>query len=201
MLESDRAKIDAEIVALLARGDTQSAAAKTLSAYGSQLESFVFAMLRDNEATEEAFAQFSEDLMKAIERFRGDCQFRTFVYQLAHNAALRTVKDPFRRRGRPLGTEEMAGLASPEREPTRPYLKTTMKEELQRLRSSLSAEDQMLLVLRIDQRMSWVDVARVLSTPETPAAAAALRKRFERLKERLRTLAEAEGLLRGEPSR
>jgi len=80
---------------------------------------------------------------------------------------------------------------------------------LARLRASLSVEEQTLLVLRVDRELEWEEIAEVLGPgPEDddtppggggarPAArrAAALRKRFERLKARLREEAMKNGLV------
>ena len=58
-----------------------------------------------------------------------------------------------------------------------------------------------LLVLRVDRRMRWDDVARVMLDEDEPAPeavrrkAVALRKQFERVKERLKLLAQQAGLL------
>jgi RNA polymerase sigma-70 factor, ECF subfamily len=63
------------------------------------------------------------------------------------------------------------------------------------LRDALDPEDQALLFLRIDQGLSWSEVAAIFSEDGDAVEPATLRKRFERAKERLRKLAEAEGLL------
>jgi RNA polymerase sigma-70 factor (ECF subfamily) len=75
-----------------------------------------------------------------------------------------------------------------------------MRQGVARLRARLDAIEQTLLVLRVDQRLSWEEIADVLAGPGpgeslTPAA---LRKRYERLKDKLRRLARAEGLLGSE---
>ncbi len=75
-----------------------------------------------------------------------------------------------------------------------------MKVERQRahlaeLRAELSDEEQTLLVLRIDQQLAWEEIAEVLATPVATPDAAMLRKRFERLKERLARLARDRGLV------
>jgi RNA polymerase sigma-70 factor (ECF subfamily) len=66
----------------------------------------------------------------------------------------------------------------------------------------------MLLILRVDRRLDWTEIARVLlETPEhLPPDAAALkreaarlRKRFQIVKDRLRERVEREGLLGGGP--
>jgi RNA polymerase sigma-70 factor (ECF subfamily) len=62
------------------------------------------------------------------------------------------------------------------------------------IRRSLDDDDQTLLVLRVDRDLAWRDIAIVLlgedaATEEVTKKAATLRKQFERVKERLRTLA------------
>ena len=88
------------------------------------------------------------------------------------------------------------------RTPTPPHARTAAREGIERLRRSLRPDDQTLLILRIDRGMAWLDIARVLAGPdqsiaeeELRARSAKLRKRFERLKERLRTMAHEERLL------
>ena len=66
---------------------------------------------------------------------------------------------------------------------------------LARLRTLLPPEDHALLVLRLDREMSWEEIADVLSASGTPVSAAALRKRYERVKERLARRARDEGLV------
>jgi hypothetical protein len=49
--------------------------------------------------------------------------------------------------------------------------------------------------LRVDRQMSWMDIARVMEgdgADDPSRHAATLRKRFERLKDRLRSMAHAD---------
>lgn len=73
-------------------------------------------------------------------------------------------------------------------------------DALDRLRSSLSFEDQHLLVLRVDHGLSFRDIAATLEEAENVDEATA-RKRFERAKGRLARLAKADGLLKYLPGR
>jgi RNA polymerase sigma-70 factor (ECF subfamily) len=66
----------------------------------------------------------------------------------------------------------------------------------------LDADDQTLLVLRIDKGLSWNELASVfsrqgeaLSDADRKRWAARLRQRFASVKMRLRALAESEGLI------
>jgi len=70
-----------------------------------------------------------------------------------------------------------------------------VKDAVSRLRAELAPAEQSLLILRIDRSLSWTEVASVMSTPEEQVDARTVAKRFQRVKERLRKLAESEGLL------
>ncbi len=75
------------------------------------------------------------------------------------------------------------------------YLPGGRADRLLKLRESLDREEQTLLILRVDKAMAWEEVAEVLRTDGEPATTAALRKRFERLKEKLGRLAREQGLI------
>ena len=69
------------------------------------------------------------------------------------------------------------------------------RDALRRLRESLDPEERTLLVLRLDQELEWDEVATVLSAEGAPVEAATLRKRYERIKDRMSRLAREQGLL------
>lgn len=72
---------------------------------------------------------------------------------------------------------------------TATHLRTETKTAVQKLREELSLDEQTLLILRIDRQLEWDDVAEAMGTP-----AVTLRKRFERVKEKLRGLAKGRGV-------
>jgi len=83
---------------------------------------------------------------------------------------------------------------------TLPFLRSQTKSRLSELRNTLPMEDQMLLILRIDRSLGWNEIAQVIGAEAIPEAelareSARLRKRFQLVKDRLRELAKAEGLL------
>ena len=93
------------------------------------------------------------------------------------------------------------------RSETRPWQRTSVKERFRALRESLDPQERMLLLLRVDQRLSWEEVARVMSEGEETLSdaslkrkAAALRQQFQRIKTHLRSLAQEEGLIAEEDS-
>jgi RNA polymerase sigma-70 factor (ECF subfamily) len=69
------------------------------------------------------------------------------------------------------------------------------RQVLDKLRESLDVEEVSLLALRIDQKLSWAEIADVAAADGQPVEAAALMKRFERLKARLAKMAKDQGLI------
>jgi RNA polymerase sigma-70 factor (ECF subfamily) len=173
----------------LTSGDAAAAATTALRGYGPEVLGYLNAVLRDEVRADEAFSAFCEDLWRGLEGFRWASSFRTWVYKLAWHAAVRTAREPFRKRAAPLETTAAGALAQEVRSATAPHLRTEVKTSIQKLRESLTAEEQTLLVLRVDRQLGWKDVADVL---EIDAASA--RKRYERVKEKLRDLAKAHGI-------
>ena len=199
-----RAAREREIRARLEAGGARDAAAAAIELYGGEVLGFLHAVARDEDLASEAFSAFSEDLLRGLPGFRWDASLRTWAYALARNALHRLRRDP-RRRARnnvPLSNPgaDISAIVDQVRTATLPFLRTSVKDELRRLREALDPDDHALLVLRIDRKMSWRDIARALpgeETEEVDRRAATLRKRFERAKTLLRTLAAERGLLGG----
>lgn len=70
-----------------------------------------------------------------------------------------------------------------------------LRQEYLELRKGLSPEEQTLLFLRVDQELSWAEVAEALSEGGKAVDPDTACKRFERLKGRLRGLARGRGIL------
>jgi RNA polymerase sigma-70 factor (ECF subfamily) len=171
-------------------GDVRAAATAAIQGYGPQILGYLTSVLRDEDLAAEAFSAFSEDLWVGLPGFRRASSFRTWAYKLAWHAAMRTARDPKKKRQAPLRSSLASELAAKVRSSTALHLRTETKTAVQRLRDELSPEEQTLLILRIDRDLGWRDVADVMGLEE-----AAIRKRFERVKDKLRALAQARGLL------
>jgi RNA polymerase sigma-70 factor, ECF subfamily len=178
---------------LLDQGDLHGAATHAIRTLGPRIHGYLRAVMRDEGDAAEAFAGFAEDLWRGLPRFRRECAFETWAFKLAWRAALHVRDDAYRRRGRRLATTEASRLADEIRR-TSTLEAERQSAALDRLRARLAPDERSLLVLRIDQRLSWEEVATVMSADGERVDAGALRKRFERLKEKLGKLAEEEGL-------
>lgn len=186
--------LEGRIAQLLAAGDRRGAVTVALRGFGPQILGYLQAVLRSTEDGSEAFSRFGEALWVGIDTYARRSSFKAWAYTVAWHAALRCVNDPHRKRAVPL-VAEAAELCEEVRTATAPYLKTTNKAHLAALRESLTPEDQTLLILRLDRGLSWAEIGEVLTESGEVASDAALRKRFERVKDRLRELAIAQGLV------
>ena len=205
MLGEGREALESALRTAWNAGELRLCATQLLESYGPEILGFLAAAMRDREEAGDVFSQFSEDLWVGLGAFRGHCSFRTWAYTLARNAAHRHRRDPLRRRRVAISEcPELSELEARVRSATVSYLRTDVKDRVTRLRDALEPDDRMLLVLRIDRGMAWSEMAEVMLEGEDrekdgphdeadrARKAASLRKRFERLKERLRALAQAD---------
>ena len=186
MRSVERLWVEREIRKLFDGGHFDRAATIAIEAYEIDITRWLKGILADEVAAREVFSVFCEDLWIGLPKFRWESSFRTWAFQLARNAAWRRLRS--RSPEQPMGDAVPCEPWHEGRSRTRPWLRTDVKAAF--------------ALLRIDSRMPWEEVARILSDAETPLAAAVLRKRaaalrqrFSRVKAQLREKAKAEGLL------
>ena len=181
-----------EVRSLCETGRYDDATQRTLQTYGGEILGLLVALAPDEATAGDAYSLFCERLWNSLSAFRFESSIRTWAYVVAR----RSLADVRRAQGRGpklvvVSPSKLPDAIDHVRSTTRPHLKTTHKDALAALRSELSEEDQLLLVLRLDRDLSWPEVARVLSEDpeaddaELRRATVALRKRFQRAKERL----------------
>lgn len=190
-------EVEAEIRNHVHTGSLDLATARAIGAYGPELLGFLRATAKSDDLAAEAFAIASEQLWTSLAKFRWEAQLRTWFYQLGRNALHQLRIDPRRRAERNLPLSVITSIDHVRRETTPMHVRTTGKEALREMRESLDPEDHELLILRLDRDMSWKDIARAFGAEEkaVDTRAAALRKRYERVKEQLREMAMARGLM------
>lgn len=184
--ESDT--VDAQVIAAVDAGEPTRAVELAVQRFGPELLGYCVAVLRSEDAGGEVYSDLCMSLLAALPRFRGNSALRTFLYAIAWNL----VRKYRRRTGR---RRRLIHLEATQREvidqairtSTAFYRRTAAKEKLAEVRSSLSAADQTLLILRIDRGLSWQEVAEVMEV-EGEGSVARLRKRYERVVAKLRRL-------------
>jgi RNA polymerase sigma-70 factor, ECF subfamily len=202
-MRAQRLSVDVEprIRAHAADGQHAHAFEIAIAAYGPELLGYLASMLSDEDAARELYAQLCADLWKGLPAFEWRSTFRTWAYAVARNE-LHRHRELGRRARRfealSTGVQEISDERA--RTLTSPHLRTANKSKLQELRDSLDPDDRAILVLRIDRELEWQEIAEALagaslSGDERARHAAALRKRFERIKAELRARAREAGLL------
>ena len=186
--------VDGTVRSLLAKGDADGAATAAIEAHGPAILGYVCALVGDDDGPD-VFSMFAEDLWRGLPGFRGECTLRAWAYRIAYHAAARFRRDPYRRRAQRLPSSAASRLAASIA--ASGMSPGSRRDRLRRLRATLDPDDQTLLVLRVDKEMEWEEIAAVLSTDagSESVTSAGLRKRFERLKDRLAELAKAQGLI------
>ena len=185
--------VEAHVQELLASGDLRGAATAAIQGFGPKVLGYLRSILRDDNDAADAFSHFAEDLWRGIGSYRGEAAFKTWAYKLAWCAAMHVRSDTYRRLGRRLESGEASKLALDVR------TRSVVRDEIQRrgldkLRATLTPEEQTLLFLRLDQQLEWNEVAVVLSGDGEVVEAATVRKRYERLKTDLARLVRDQGL-------
>jgi len=182
---------EVELQALVASGQLERATEATLRAYGPELIGWLCSILPGEAEAHDAFSWMAEQLWRSLPRYAARCSLRTWCYMLARSGASRV-----RGRAHRAHEELVSHIPSLAHAVTHVW-NTTQRADVQRqniyaeLRASLDADDETLLVLRVDRDLAWRDIAQVLlgedaSDDDLIRRAAALRKQFERIKLQLR---------------
>lgn len=195
-----RERLEADIRRACLKLDLELATTLALRGYGPEIHAFLVGFQRSEADAAEAFSLFSERVWKGLATFDWQSSFRTWAYAIARNVSLSQRAQSGKRAGRFVALPEgsfLSELAESVRSDTRSYLRTEVKDRVQRLRESLTDDEQMLLTLRVDRNLAWLDLARVLrdeagnpTNDELARDAAKLRKRFQTIKEKLRALSD-----------
>jgi RNA polymerase sigma-70 factor (ECF subfamily) len=193
-MPEDVQSVEGEVQARLRAGDAPGAATAAIQGYGPKVLQYLRSLLRDEADAGEAFSRFAERLWAGLPGYRGEASFQTWAFRLARNTALKLQDEAWRRQVRPFVTGEATALAEELRTRTVVRLER-QRQALDELRRALPEEDRTLLILRVDQRLSWEEIAEVLGDEGPPLLANTLAQRYGRLMERLRELARERGLL------
>ncbi len=188
-------------LARCAAGDYAGGTEAIVRAWGPGLHAFLYRLAgRDEASAADAYMDACVAILRGLASFdAGRGSLRAWAFAVARNA-LRMGARAERRHRPGAGSSALERVEAVARSTTAAFRRTDVKERVGRLRAALSADDQALLALRVEERLSWAEIALALGEPgEAPARASArLRKRFERAVGRLRELVQADGLVAGE---
>jgi RNA polymerase sigma-70 factor (ECF subfamily) len=184
---------------LVDAGDHNGAAALTVSELGDEVYAFVLSHSRDEDEAGDVFSQACTDLLTSMPTFKFRCSIRTWFYRLARSAGARYRATAGNRKERHVALSQISEAVDRVRSRTNLHMRSEVKDGFRRLRERLDPHDQQLLMLRIDRDLAWNEIAEIVDDIDDPGqitrASARLRQEFQKLKDRLRELAVAEGLI------
>lgn len=184
--------IEERILAAIARGEAETAASEIIRGYGPQILGYLRRVLGSDGDAADAFSLFSEQVWRGIAGFAGRSSVRVWAYRVAWSAAMRVSEESWRQRRERLRTSMASRIAA---EVQTQAGAQRAADAIDLLRASLTAGERALLVLRLDQKLSWREAAEILCADGELVDEATLRKRFERLKEKMGRLARERGLI------
>jgi len=185
--------VEPRVRALLAAGDVDSATALVVDAHGRWVAGYLVAVLPPDDA-EDVKQMWAEDVWNGLGGFRWECKLRTWLYRLALNAVARLKREGYRRRRESMPESLPSRLAASITTDSG-FLPGSRRARLAALREHLSLDERTLLTLRSDRGMEWSEIAEVLSALGEKVESATLRKRYERLTQKLAEMARQQGLL------
>jgi RNA polymerase sigma-70 factor, ECF subfamily len=199
MDSSKRKKLETRLRELCQAEEYRRAAELALDGYGPEIRKMLQVALKDPCQVDDVYGMFSEAVLTSLPGFRWESSFRTWVYGVARNTCMASFRSA-RTREQPVADDELGDRPVLERTATQPWLRTEVKNRFKALQERLSPHEQQILELRVEGRLPWTEVARVmagreLSPEELEKRASVLRHQFQRIKTRLRALAVDEELL------
>ncbi len=184
---------DQRVRELLDGGDPAAAATLAIRELGPRALRYLRAMLRQEDEAKDAFSQWAESVWRGLPGFRWESSLQTWTLRLAYYAALSVQHEAWHRHGRRFETGEASRIAQTVRTATAVRVER-QRDLLRQLCERLTFDEQTLLQLRIDHRLSWAAIAEILGGDGERPDPATLAKRFERLKMRLAEMIKEEDI-------
>jgi DNA-directed RNA polymerase specialized sigma24 family protein len=126
--------------------------------------------------------------------YRREALFGTWALRLAWYSAKEYKRTLARRHEERLATDAVSQIVQEVRTGTAAAFKTEARDRWAKIKDSLSPAERSLLLLRIERKLPWKEVAAIMAEEGEAAGEVALRKRLERLSDKLRELAKESGL-------
>ena len=173
--------------------DMHGAMRLAIESYGSEIYGFLVGLAGNRALADDVFGATCERIWRALPKFRWESTLRAWAYTIARNELIQQKTSPARREVPISDVPALRDAIVQVRTRTPLHERTEVRERFARLREELEPDDHVLLGLRLEQKLPWDDIARVLGhgPDDLARASAVLRKRYQRLKERLRELVAA----------
>ncbi len=166
---SDSNLSDHDLIAIVRQGD-ESAFAEIMNRYRNPLTNYLFRMLGDYEEAVDLAQESFVRVYFALDRYRTDYAFSTYIYRIATNLAISELRRKRRRKLMSIATffpgdDEEGRELQPADERIRPdeeLVEAELKSVIEKAITALPDKYRAPIVLREIQELSYEDVASVL---------------------------------------
>ena len=153
---------DAELVDRLKAND-DAAYREVVARFGDPLYGYIYSLTGDHHLSEDIL---SETYLRMVEKidtytFRG-APFKAWLYRIAHNLAINTLK----RANRLVGAQALESVAPPVDDPATTIAARLEADELRAALGALTEDQQQVVMLRFVAGQSTAEVAQALEKTE-----------------------------------
>lgn len=169
MAISELAKLtDIEVVAAAIRG-RDDGFEEIVRRYHRQIVGYVFRMLNDYDASLDVAQEVFIKVYNSLERYSSEYKFSTWLYRIAHNAAIDSIRRRFPNE-QSLDTETREGVLQMEPEasgpsPEQERERTEWRNEIDSVVRCLPAAYRELILLRHGHDLSYEEMGEVTGLP------------------------------------
>lgn len=159
---------DSELIAIAIRG-REDTFEELVRRYRRPIVSYVYRMLNDYDGSLDVTQEVFIKVYKSLERYSSDYKFSTWLYRIAHNAAIDHIR---KRSGKEqsLETESSEGTYQLQIESSRPTPeqdreRSEWRTEIESVVKCLPSAYRELIVLRHAKDLSYGEIAEVTNLP------------------------------------
>jgi RNA polymerase sigma-70 factor, ECF subfamily len=124
-------------------------------------------VLQDRQLAEDAAQDAFMNALNALDRFRGDASFRTWLLRIAVNSARSVARRQFRRRE--VGLTTVGDREDTDPDPAHRAVQSDEVRRVQEFVERLPYKQRMAVTLRVNQGLSYAEIAGVLDCTEGAA--------------------------------
>lgn len=176
---TERHDSDEELVALTLTGD-EAAFTELMRRYKTPILNFTYRLIGDTgeaeDTAQESFVRAYRNLSKASFDRPGR-RFSTWLFQIARNAAIDTIRRRARRPAQSMETVLEGGLASGRPDPSEEAGSRDMERSIAAALLELPEDQRTAIVLAVYEDLSTADIAAVMKTTEKSVDARLYRAR------------------------